>query len=52
MLEVDIVVSQGENVSGYSLIDFLGVAIVEEIGVVYEDLDRMFSSAEQVSPVC
>jgi hypothetical protein len=28
------------------------VAVVEEIGVVYEDLDRVFSSAKQVPPVC
>ena len=39
-MDFDVVVGQGEDVMRHPSIDLLGVAVVQEVGVVNEYLDR------------
>lgn len=50
-MDLEVVVSQGEDVPHHPSINFLRVSIMQEIGVVDKDLDRVESATEQVSPI-
>jgi hypothetical protein len=52
VLNVDIVIGKGKDISGYPSVDFLRVPIMEKVGMVHKNFHRMFSPAEKVSPIC
>jgi hypothetical protein len=51
MLEQDVIIDQGQDISGNPSIDFLGVLVMEEVGMVYKDLDWFLSTEEKMPPI-